>query len=78
MSQPRKLPPDPDELNDKRAEWAGEAVQQFMRVTKVEQADVLSDLLADLMHWADHNDQYFEIALRKARRHYTEETDDAN
>jgi hypothetical protein len=68
------LPPDPDELNDSRAIWAGAAVTIFMDITGTGEEDALGDLLADLMHWADRHGHDFGAALDCARAHYREET----
>lgn len=81
-SPPRKaklhLPPDPEKKNDKRADWASEALLVFAEVTnmrlEIEPEDVLPDMLADLMHWCDRNGQDFDDCLRRARDHYTAET----
>jgi hypothetical protein len=70
----RNLPPDPDNMNGSRAEWAGAALSAFMRETGTDQEDALVDLLADLMHWADRNGYDFDAALERARGHYEAET----
>jgi hypothetical protein len=69
-----ELPPDPEGMNDARAEWADEAVKVFMKRTGTDFEDSLGDLLADLMHWSDRNNFDFQIALDRAHAHYTEET----
>lgn len=68
------LPPDPEGMNDSRAEWAEEALQTFMTRTGTDREDALGDLLSDLMHWADRNGTDFKAALRTADAHYHEET----
>lgn len=68
------LPPDPEGMNDIRAQWADKAIQTFMKTTGTDLEDTLVDLLCDLMHWADRNNCDFKIALDRARAHYTEET----
>jgi hypothetical protein len=68
------LPPDPDSLNDDRAKWAGNAISAFMQITGTEPENALSDLLCDLMHWADRQEECFGSALEHARWHYEEET----
>lgn len=79
----KALPPDPENQNDDRAEWAEAAIKAFIKVTRTDRGDALADLLCDLMHWADRNDeeatgneemQDFDQALARARMHYTEET----
>jgi hypothetical protein len=37
----QNLPPDPDNLNDNRAEWAGAALATFMRETGTDQEDIV-------------------------------------
>ena len=70
----RKLPPDPDGMNDKRAGWAGAALATFMKVTGTDEEDAVSDLLADLIHWCDRNNYDFAAALDRGRGHYQAET----
>jgi hypothetical protein len=69
-----KLPPDPEGMNDARAEWANEAIKTFMAKTGTDLEDSLGDLLCDLLHWSDRNNFDFDLALDRARGHYTEET----
>lgn len=75
------LPADPDGQNDDRARWAAVALDAF--ATEVYQrgsddeppATCLTDLLCDLMHWADRNEGVdFDESLASARGHYEEET----
>jgi hypothetical protein len=70
----RKLPPDPEGMNDKRAAWAGAALATFMQVTGTDDEYAVGDLLSDLMHWCDRNNYDFEAALARARGHYAAET----
>jgi hypothetical protein len=70
----RALPPDPDDQNDARAGWAGQVLDRFQIITGADSSDALSDLLADLMHWCDRNNQGFDTELQRARGHYEEET----
>ena len=69
----QKPPPDPDEMNDERAEWAGTALAAFIKETGTDLEDALGDLLADLMHWCDRNNYDFGAALDRARGHYDAE-----
>ena len=69
-----KLPPDPDDMNEDRAEFAATAMDAFRTVCRTDDCDALTDLLADLMHWADRNGGKFGRAMRLARQHYIEET----
>jgi hypothetical protein len=68
-----QLPPDPDGMNDSRAAWAGNAIQQFALTTGSNDEDVLSDLLAELMHWCDCRQVPFDRELARAREHYEAE-----
>lgn len=68
------LPPDPEGLNDDRSSWAGIAIAAFMAATNTEPENALSDLLCDLMHWADRRGECFDSRLEHARHHYAEET----
>lgn len=73
ITQPH-LPPDPEGMNDNRAAWAGLAIAAFQAATGTDGEDVLCDLLADLMHWADRHGYDFSAALDRALHHYEEET----
>jgi hypothetical protein len=68
------LPPDPEGMNEARLGWAAQAVRAFQEATGADDEDALSDLLADLMHWADRNKYDFDAALLRARDHYHAET----
>lgn len=72
------LPPDPEGMNDVRAEWADQAMRRFAEQTnqdmEFEADDILGDLLCDLMHWCDRNGVRFESYLNRAESHYEEET----
>jgi hypothetical protein len=68
------LPPDPEGMNEQRARWAGLAVTAFQKATGTDDEDALSDLIADLMHWADRNNFDFQAALIRGRDHYEAET----
>lgn len=70
----RKLPPDPEGMNDKRAAWAGVALKAFCTETGADLEEALGDLLTDLMHWADRNSFDMDAALERARSHYEAET----
>jgi hypothetical protein len=66
-------------MNTCRAGWAEVALLAFCNETGCDLEDALTDLLGDLMHWADRNDTdercSFPLALRRARNHYREETE---
>jgi len=68
------LPPDPEQMNDKRAFWAEAALLVFQILTGTDLEDSVCDLIADLMHWRDRNGMTFDNELRRARYHYEEET----
>lgn len=70
----KRLPADPEAMNDDRAEWAGTALNAFQRLTGTDDEDALGDLLCDLMHWCDRNGCEFDAALSRARMHYYAET----
>ena len=69
------IPPDPEGMNDRRSEWAAEALSRFESVTSAPPEDLLTDLLKNLMHWCDRNDVDFNDELAAARLHYEAETD---
>jgi hypothetical protein len=68
------LPPDPDGMNFDRASRADKAISAFRDATGTDREDALTDLLADLMHWADRAGYGFREALHRARGHYEAET----
>lgn len=68
------LPPDPEAMNDRRAESAAAALRAFMEATGTDEEDALGDLVGDLMHWADRHKFDFDLALDRARSHYVKET----
>jgi len=70
----KRLPPDPENMNDDRAEWAAASLRHFQCTTGADYDDALTDLLCDLMHWSDRNDFDFDAALSRARMHYDAET----
>lgn len=70
----KQLPPDPENMNDKRAAWAESALETFMDATGADKEDALADFLADLMHWCDRNEGDFDAAMSRARYHYEAET----
>lgn len=87
MSKP--LPPDPENMNDDRADWAMIAIRAFQESTRTNLEDALSDLLCDLMHLSDRREAFqddaddpdsrieeFEAALERARGNYEDETTD--
>jgi len=73
--QTKPIPPDPEEMNDLRAQWAESALRDFRENTGTDLEDAVCDLLADLMHWCDRHGQDFEHELRRAQLHYEAETE---
>lgn len=83
----KRLPPDPEEMNDKRSRWAGEAMKAFeihgelpdARSTLQERRALaeqnLSDLIADFGHYCDRLGLDMKRALQTGKCHYDEETD---
>ncbi len=73
----KRLPADPEGMNDDRAAVAYSALEAFQCLTGIDPKDdtAVPDLLCDLMHWCDRNsDEGFDVALTRARAHYAEET----
>ena len=68
------LPPDPDGMNTKRADWAESALVTFRHKTGTDKEDCLCDMLADLMHWCDRYGLDFDTEEVRARYHYEAET----
>ena len=73
------LPSDPEDMNDARAEWAGDSLAYFAKKHGEEEegceAQNLADLLADLAHYCDRNGLSLDGCLTTAQMHYAEETD---
>lgn len=61
--------------NLRRAERAADILTAHCHRCGSEPDTVLTDLLADLMHWAHVNGQDFQTALEGAREYHNEETD---
>jgi hypothetical protein len=62
-----------DALNARRAGRAQSALTRFMQDTGADREDSLSDLLADLMHWAQRNSFDFAAALARAGGYFQAE-----
>lgn len=52
---------------------AAEALHTYQVKTKCDHEDKLSDLLADLMHWAANQKEDFDEKLKTAKAYYNEE-----
>lgn len=70
----RRLPPDPEGLNDQRAGWAGNALNTFIGDTGTDVEDCVCDLICDLRHWCDRNGLDFERELARGWESYEQET----
>jgi len=71
-----KLPPDPEGMNNDRAEWAACCIRHFQCQTGTDWEDAVCDLLGDLMHFCDREGFDFRHELNRARTHYEAETTD--
>ncbi len=70
--------------NTERATWAGATVDTFANLTGLDDAAEadetrLSDLLTDLMHWADERggQEFWDRCLARGRGHYLAEVEEA-
>jgi hypothetical protein len=75
----KPLPPDPDEMNGDRSDWAQTALVAFAVETgQCPDSDgfeeIATDLIADLMHFCDVEKIDFSRCLAIAQDHYREET----
>ena len=80
------VPPDPESMNNKRADWARDVLEYFEQygerphpdLTTEEQRGIakqnLSDLIADMGHYCDRNGLCMHEVIRIASDHYAEET----
>lgn len=72
------LPPDPEGMNDDRADWADDVLRRFANITDMhflkDQPELVTDLITNLHHWCDRNDVDFDQSMESATMHYTEET----
>jgi len=81
------LPPDPEQMNSRRAQWAAEAFEQFIQahgkqaspeMEGSERREIrernLTDLLSNLGHMCDRDGIDLSRALRLAAVHYWAET----
>ena len=82
-----QVPPDPESMNNKRADWARDVLEYFEQygerphpdLTTKEQREMakqnLSDLVADMGHYCDRNGLRMDEVIRIASYHYAEETE---
>jgi hypothetical protein len=70
------LPPDPDSLNDIRADQAAVAIEAYkIDYEKTPESKfALADLMCNLRHWADRNGIDWAEALENATENYELET----
>jgi len=80
------VPPDPEFMNNRRADWARDALEYFEQYgesphpnsTAEEEREIakqnLSDLIADMGHYCDRNGLLMNEVIRIASEHYAEET----
>lgn len=73
-----RIPPDPEDMNDQRAEAAGSALDAFTNDMGETGKDLdiqnLTDLICNFGHYCDRNNIDFADILRRAQYHYDEET----
>jgi len=75
MPKKIKLPPDPEDMNDDRSQWAKAAIEVFRAQTRCDHGDAVCDLIADLGHYCDRHGLDFPSQLRRGVMHYEEETE---
>jgi hypothetical protein len=71
------LPPDPDNQNEERADWANVAVAAFIGATNTDDEDAIADLICDLGHLCDRHPELGTMgnAITWGLGNYMEETD---
>ena len=69
----RTIPPDPEGMNEQRAEWGGMAIDQIQNTTGCEPEHALADLLGNLRHWADRSQYDWATEFKRAMDCYAEE-----
>ena len=74
QESPNVVPPDPDEMNDARAELAKVALGALLAVTETSPEDAMLDLLSNLMHLCDRTGTNFGDQLHRAKGNYEAET----
>ncbi len=62
-------------LNEQRADYARYAVDRFQDKTGADECDVLTDLLCNLMHYADMMGEDFQNELNRATNNYQAEVE---
>lgn len=71
----RKLPPDPEGLNDVRSETGRKALYAFCKATSTDIEDAVADLIANIMHACDRHSELgdFVTCFARSERQYLEE-----
>lgn len=71
---PPAMPPDPEGMNEERAELAAQALDLID-----DGAEAICDLLANLMHWCDRQPGIdFDAQLKIAKQHHWAETQETS
>ena len=76
LPQVLQLGPYGEPHNLSRAHGAAKAIYTFMRVTRCDEEDALTDLLCDLMHWARFRRFDFAFEFRRAEGNFAAELHD--
>lgn len=74
------LPPDPEQMNDARAEWALQSIELFQQLTGTDDCDAVGDLIADILHMCDRHQERFGEAIpmiKRGMRAYADEIEAA-
>lgn len=71
------VPPDPDNMNDLRAQWADDALVSFERDRGDQEKFVqnLANLLCYIGHWCDRNGLQLAKVWKMAAKRYSDETE---
>lgn len=67
------LPPDPDNMNDLRAQGADDALVTFAGKQEIDH-QTLADLICDAAHWSDRNRSQMAKVWKMAAKRYNKET----
>jgi len=75
----KALPPDLENMNGERAEFAQVALDAFaeetnQKISGDDEQTILIDLIADFGHWCDRNDLDFSAIVSSAQAQYAEDT----
>ncbi len=67
-------PPDPDNQNDDRIEWADQVAWLFQELTRCDEENIVCDLITDLAHWSHAKGYDMNEAVQHAAAMFNEET----